>query len=487
MVGAGTYYIVGTNSQMGCVSAPMAVTVTVNPTPIVVINNPSAVCSPATVDLTASAVTAGSTPGLTYTYFNDPGATSPVSTPATVGAGTYYIVGTNSQTGCASGPMAVTVTVNPLPSINAVSGTTTICSGNSTILTAGSTDANPTYNWYTSSTGGTSLYTGAAFTTSILSSNTTYYVGVTDGTTGCSSSLTTATVTVNPLPTATLNVNGTPVCLNGTSPSVTFKGSGSTAPYTYNYSINGGALQTISNNGSGSITIQAPTSASGAYTYALISVQDASSTTCTQNITGQSATVTINPLPTATISGATAICQNATSPNVTFAGSGTGPYTFTYSLNNGTTTTSGLTVTGNPATVAAPTGTAGIYTYTLNSVQDANGCPQSVSGQTVQVTVNPLPTASISTASMVTAVSTGNMASVDNAGTGAIYSWTITNGSITAGWVPNSITYTAGTTGTVSLSVSVTSPGGCDRYPAEYCLSPSLACPALTPLSPPPG
>ena len=106
------------------------------------------------------------------------------------------------------------------------------------------------------------------------------------------------------------------------------------------------------------------------YNYNLESVQDASSTTCSQAQVG-TATVTVNPSPTATITGTVDVCEGDADPVVTFTGAnGTAPYTFTYTVNGGANQT--VTSVGATATISQSTATAGTYVYDLVSVEDGS-------------------------------------------------------------------------------------------------------------------
>lgn len=99
-------------------------------------------------------------------------------------------------------------------------------------------------------------------------------------------------------------------------------------------------------------------------------------------------------VPTASIStstggSTTTVCQNDPPSSIIFTGSGRAPFTFNYNLNGVNQT---VTSNGNTVTVPVPTNTAGTFTYSLLSVQDANsiGCPNAISN-IATVIVNPLP------------------------------------------------------------------------------------------------
>ncbi len=405
-------------SSTGCMSSITSSSVLINPLPTATISGTTAVCENAASPLVTFTGAGGTSP-YTFTYKLNGGAdqiitttsgnsitlSAPTGTPGTL---TYTLVSVQdaSSTTC-SNPQSgtVTVTVNPLPTAT-INGTTAVCENAASplITFTGATGTSPYTFTYKLNGGADQIITTTSGNSITLSAPTgtpgtlTYtLVSVQDASsTTCSNTQSgTVTVTVNPLPTATIS-GTTTVCENAASPLVTFTGATGTSPYTFTYKLNGGADQIITTTSGNSITLSAPTGTPGTLTYALVSVQDASSTTCSNPQTG-TVTVTVNPLPTATISGTTTVCENAASPLVTFTGAaGTSPYTFTYKLNGGAdqiiTTTS-----GNSITLSAPTGTPGTLTYTLVSVQDASSttCSNPQSG-TVTVTVNPLPTASVS-------------------------------------------------------------------------------------------
>jgi hypothetical protein len=83
-------------------------------------------------------------------------------------------------------------------------------------------------------------------------------------------------------PTATITADATSVCLNGTSPTITFTGSSGTAPYTFTYNIGSGSPQQISTTGTNtSVTITVPTGTAGNFIYTLQSVVDSTPTLIT--------------------------------------------------------------------------------------------------------------------------------------------------------------------------------------------------------------
>jgi len=93
---------------------------------------------------------------------------------------------------------------------------------------------------------------------------------------------------------------------------------------------------------------------------------------------------------TGTLSSDQSACLNASSPVLTFTGgNGTAPYTFTYTINGGSTQQISGTV-GSTAELMVPTTTAGTYNYQLVEVEDAMGNTALVSDNAV-FTIHNLP------------------------------------------------------------------------------------------------
>ncbi|MBC9812260.1 gliding motility-associated C-terminal domain-containing protein [Crocinitomicaceae bacterium CZZ-1] len=346
-------------------------------------------------------------PAQTVTTSSGNSVTVPVPT-TTPGSYTYNLthVSSSSSAMCEQDQTgAVTIVVNPIP--NATIATDAIvCQGAAApVITFTGSNGTSDYQFTYSLNGGASqtISTSGTNTATITVATTTpgtfqyTLLSVEDVTTGCSQTFTgpghTSTVVVNPLPDA--GITGTTVvCQNDAQPVITFTGTGSSGNYTFSYAINGGSSQTITTTGgSNQATVNAPTNVPGTYVYELLNVADPA-TGCNQNI-NETQTITVNPLPAATIYGSTTVCQNDAQPQITFTGDyGTSDYEFTYTINGGVHET--IMTSGSPSvTVNVPTSVGGTYVYELISVMDVTtGCFQTQSG-TATVVVNLMPTATI--------------------------------------------------------------------------------------------
>lgn len=392
-------------------------------------------------------------------------------------AGTYTVtLNVTSAAGCqtVNNFATRTVVVKPLPTAT-ITGNATVCLNAAApdITFTGSNGTAPYTFTYTINGGPAQVVTTTAgnsvtvpVPTNVAGTFTYSLVNVKEGSqTGCIQSQTgSVAVTVNALPVATIAGNTT-VCLNSASPNITFTGSTGTAPYTFTYNINGGPNQVVTTTAGNSVTVPVSTATAGTFTYNLLSVQEGSANLCSQAQTG-SVVVTVNALPTATISGDAEVCLNTASPNITFTGNtGTAPYTFTYTINGGPNQTI-TTTTGNSVTLPVPTTTAGTFTYSLVSVLEGSGtaCSQVQTGSAT-VIVNPLPTGNFTftVPSCETRTISFTDASVANAGTLTNWQWDFGDpgsGAANTSTLQNP-THTFATSGTYTVTLTVTTDKGC--------------------------
>ncbi len=128
----GTNYTVKAFLNRACGGTQAVTDFVITAPPAIVVTNPPPICIPGSIDLTAPAITNGSSSGLTFTYWTDAAATVPHSSPATTtSAGTYFIKGA-ALSGCtAIAPVVVTAFPDPVPDAGIDQR---ICFGNNTQL-----------------------------------------------------------------------------------------------------------------------------------------------------------------------------------------------------------------------------------------------------------------------------------------------------------------------------------------------------------------
>jgi hypothetical protein len=366
-------------------------TVSVKPLPTASIStNNGPICAGQSASFTLSGTSGGT---LTYTLTGQSGSqtlaltggsqTIPVNNATSDVTLTLVSVELNGCTQSLSGSSTVSVKPQPTASISTNNGP--ICAGgNATFTLSGTGGATLTYTITGQAGNQTLALTGGSQTIPV--NNATADVTLTLVSVelnGCTQSLSgSSTVSVKPLPTASISTNNGPICADQNA---TFTLSG-TSGATLTYTLTGqSGNQTLALTG-GSQTIPV-NNATSDVTLTLVSVE---LNGCTQNLSGSS-TVIVKPQPTASISTNNGPICAGQSASFTLSGTSGGTLTYTLTGQSGNQT---LALTGGSQMIPVNNATSDV-TLTLVSVE-LNGCTQSLSGSST-VSVKPLPTASIST------------------------------------------------------------------------------------------
>ncbi len=312
----GSYSVTVTNGSTGCSTTSGSVTITENSNPsITIVPSATQFCPGGSVTLTAQ--TNAQNPS--FVWSNGSTANSITVTQG----GSYSVTVTDGSTGCSTTSGSVTVTANPNPSITIVPSATQFCPGGSVTLTAQTNANNPSFVWSNGSTANPLTVTQGG----------SYSVTVTDGSTGCSTTSGSVTITANPNPSITIIPSATQFCPGG---SVTL------------------TAQTNANNPSfvwsnGSTASSITVTQGGSYS---VTVTDGS-TGC--STTSGSVTITANPSPSITlVPSATQFCQgdsvtltaqtNASNPSFVWSnGSTANPLIVTQGGSYAVTVTDGIT------------------------------------------------------------------------------------------------------------------------------------------------
>ncbi|MFZ1783605.1 MAG: PKD-like domain-containing protein [Ferruginibacter sp.] len=398
-----------------CTGTPKTFTITVNPTPNATATPASqTICSGAAI---TTIVNSGTVPGTVYNWTRDNSGTvtgiaasgtgnisgsltNTTNTPITV---TFTVTPsyTNAGVTCTGTPVTATVLVNPTPNAVAAPTSQTICSV-ATITTIAITGnvAGTVYNWTRDNTVAVTGIpaSGAGNISGALTNTTTAPVTVTFTITptanGCPGTPITATVLVNPTPTAIATPASQTICSATPITTIVITGN-AVAGVVYSWTRdNTGTVTGIAASGSGNISgaLTNTTNTPITVTFAITPTANG----CPG--TPVTATVTVNPTPDVNQPANQVVCNGAPTAPVNFTGSVAGTV-FNW-VNNTPSIGLAASGTGNIASFnAINTGTAPVLatvTVTPSTTSGGSGAAKILlafaefSGATTTLLINQL-------------------------------------------------------------------------------------------------
>jgi gliding motility-associated-like protein len=383
-------------------------------------------------DVTAYTVTVPSSVSTITVY----AATTHPTATITQGTGSHSLpVGTTTITVTVSGvgsTKSYTINVTRTSDFYVSPADTTICSGISVTLTANSISSGAIFKWYSNASGGSPIYTGASFTTPILTSTTTYYVSQTNS--GTESARTAATITVIPLPShPTVTPATASICYGNTR---TFSLTGGT---TYNwYTAPSGGTAEFSSNAS----YTTPNTLSvGTHIYYVSTISSSCESTDRTTVT-----IIVNALPNAPTANNVRECYDSNTHTAS-ATVGSGESVVWY------TAASGGSITSAPS--RSTIGTTSAYAAAKNNTTNCESATRTL----VSVTITNAPNAP-----------------TINPTTANICSGTTETFTLTGGTTYNWYTVSSGGTAEFSSNYEYTTPAGLSAGTHTYYVSSVSAC-----------
>ncbi|MDF2438225.1 MAG: large protein, partial [Bacteroidota bacterium] len=492
-----TYNITPTAS--GCTGTPVAVTITINPTPVVTATPASqSFCSGGTTGIVLTSNVTSTTFSWTVT------ASSASLTGAAAGSGanitqtltntsssaqtaTYTI--TPSASSCPGAPITVVITVNPRPVAVATPSSDLICSGTAPNIVLTNNISGTTFTWTVSTSSG--LLTGASagsgtsisqVLTNASTSNQTATYDITPTASGCTGTPISVVITVKPTPAVTATPSPVTIC-SGSATSVAL--TSTVAGTTFAWTVSAPASVTGASAGSGSTISQTLTNTSSivqTVTYTVtptaagcagtpvavvvtvnprpvVTATPAAQTFCsggttgialTSNVTGTTFSWTVST-SSASLTGASA--SSGTNITQTLTNTSTIAQTATYTITPTASSCAGtpitVTITVNPSASTAPQ----TYTVTFNT----NGvCPSS---STFNLTITTAPSATFSYAGPYCSNGTNPIPAFPAGSSAGTFSSTA--GLVFVSTTTGQINLSASTAGTYTVTNTIAAGGGC--------------------------